>query len=243
MKYLLDNQYAPTTFSWGFVDAPFTHTTDAFLSWSASINTRYGINEDVVRYNGTLTTMLDGLFPVCGPRTCQMLTETSSNWTAYFDNFLRGADPISAVSQLCTLLKCRGVAVKCIPHREPSGGTGTYGAIQFQLFASNETHFLNHSRGVSVAHDGIDRWVFDANGPVQPFEELLEYGARRVRDRFTPEMLERYCAALGIDLFNADFYGPNAVKIVNKGPYVSDLMQYSRREALFQLGLGQSSEQ
>jgi hypothetical protein len=30
-------------------------------------------------------------------------------------------------------------------------------------------------------------------------------------DRFTPEMLESYCAALGITLFSPDFYGEQSL--------------------------------
>lgn len=236
MKYLLDNQFAPTTFSWGFVNAPFQRTTDTFLSWNASINKNFEIKEDVVRCNGPLTTLLDGLFPVCGPRTRQMLIETSSKWTAYFDNFVRGGDPISTVGELCMMIKCQGVAVMCVPHCEPSGGVGTYGAVQFQLFAPHKTHFLNHSRGICVAHDG-NQWVFDADGPVQPYEETENYRKHRITDRLTPEMLERYCAALGIDLFNPDFYGPNAVMVVNKTPSVVQSVSLTREEARRELGL------
>jgi hypothetical protein len=36
----------------------------------------------------------------------------------------------------------------------------------------------------------------------------------RVQDRFTPEMLESYCRALGIDPFNEAFYKPSAVLLV-----------------------------
>jgi hypothetical protein len=108
--------------------------------------------------------------------------------------------------------------------------------VHFQLFAPQETEFLNYLRGVSVGHDG-ERWVFHATGPIQPFEETLEYGAHRVRDRFTPLMLERYCAALGIDLFAPDFYGPNAVLLINKGPFASEPKCFSRQEALDKLGL------
>ena len=32
------------------------------------------------------------------------------------------------------------------------------------------------------------------------FEELGAYVKRRIRDRFTPDMLKRYCAALGWDI-------------------------------------------
>ena len=43
----------------------------------------------------------------------------------------------------------------------------------------------------------------------QPFEEPEHYKERRIRDRLTDEMLERYCAALGIRLFDKAFYGPS----------------------------------
>jgi hypothetical protein len=45
-------------------------------------------------------------------------------------------------------------------------------------------------------------------GDPLPFEKPEYYQARRVRDRFTDAMLEEYCRALGIDLFNENFYGP-----------------------------------
>lgn len=69
-------------------------------------------------------------------------------------------------------------------------------------------------RAVTLTQD-VDGWTFGANGPVQPFEETARYGARRVRDRFTADMLERYCAALGISLFDTDWYGPRGVLVDN----------------------------
>src|SRR3970282_875427 len=63
-----------------------------------------------------------------------------------------------------------------------------------------------------------DRWRLAANGTVQPFEEVDAYGSRRVRDRFTSEMLERYCQALGIDVFNPGFYGPGSVFMESEVP-------------------------
>lgn len=43
-----------------------------------------------------------------------------------------------------------------------------------------------------------------------PFEEVGQYQARRIKDRLTPEMVERYCSHFGIDLFNPDFYSGRA---------------------------------
>ncbi len=91
------------------------------------------------------------------------------------------------------------------------------GAVQFELFGPLKTRFLNYVRTVSVAFDG-SRWQFNANGTVQDFEEADAYRARRVRDRFTSQMLERYCRALGIEVFDAAFYGPSAALVESAVP-------------------------
>jgi len=236
MKYLLDNQYAPTTFSWGFIDAPFEQSVDKFLSWTESVFKYYDLGYEVVRNRGSLPHLLDALFPVTTPANREMLVETPSQWSAYFDNDSNQGDPISRVGQMCDTLKCRGIAVTCAPYRHPEEGKDLYGAVQFELFASHETDFINHLRYVGVTTDDAG-WEFSANGPVQPFEETLEYSAHRVRDRFTPEMLERYCSALGIDLFNPAFYGPNAVTVINKCSLPPDSPCLSRQEARKRLGL------
>ena len=44
-------------------------------------------------------------------------------------------------------------------------------------------------------------------------EETATYDNRRVRDRFTSAMLERYCQSLGIDVFKPSAYGPSGVLI------------------------------
>src|SRR5947208_1271478 len=72
------------------------------------------------------------------------------------------------------------------------------------------TQLLNNDRKDAVTHDG-DRRVFTLTGTQQVFEEPDAYNARQVRDRFTSDMLERYCQALGIDVFNPEAYGPDSV--------------------------------
>lgn len=58
--------------------------------------------------------------------------------------------------------------------------------------------------------------VFTASGTEQWFEELEAYQARRNRDRFNSEMLDRYCKALDLDVFNPVAYGPRAVLVHSK---------------------------
>jgi hypothetical protein len=52
-------------------------------------------------------------------------------------------------------------------------------------------------RNVYAADDG-GRWKFGQFGDPLPFEDGSAYSRRRVKDRFTPDMLRSYLAALGV---------------------------------------------
>jgi len=208
MKCLLDNQYAPTTFNIGFVEAPFEAVLQWFVAWHKSLAASFKIGLSTIDVAGALPDLLAQLFPVAAPSDREMVVETRSTWTAYFDNSLISGDATSRVGVLCEVFECRGVAVACVPHRQPVGGRGVYGAVTFDMFAPHRTHFLNYLRSVRLVNN--DRWEFHTDGPQQPFEEVETYQSPRLVDRFTPAMAERYCAALGIDIFNDAFYGPRA---------------------------------
>ena len=57
------------------------------------------------------------------------------------------------------------------------------------------------------------KWIFETIGEIQPFERVEKYKVKRIRDRFTNDLLEQYCLALGIRLFEAEFYGHSGVLI------------------------------
>jgi len=57
-------------------------------------------------------------------------------------------------------------------------------------------------RGVGAAHR---RHLFGNSG-VQAYEQEDQYKARRIRDRFTSEMLASYAAELDLRPFDEDFY-------------------------------------
>ena len=122
------------------------------------------------------------------------------------------SDPESPVGHLCTIIPCRGVAVHCAPDRSQTGDRAAlrvYGIVSFRMFSTHQTGWLNQERAVVAMNDG-GSWLFSADGIPQPFEEPESYKARRIADRFTDEMLERYCKALDIRLFDEAFYGMKA---------------------------------
>ena len=93
----------------------------------------------------------------------------------------------------------------------------------------------NSVRGVYAMNDSY--WTFDAYGEEQPFEQPERYSERRIRDRFTPEMLRSYLAALGIRAFDEDFYMPNgeAVLVEEDTPLYRGERQWTFQEV--QMGL------
>ena len=112
MKYLLDNELAPLTFSWGFIEGPLSKVADYWVPWTKGI---HGSVETEVLM-ATLPTALRKLEPLITPHSRELLLSTRSQWVAYFDNGKHGGDPQSRVGHVCRALKCRGVAVTCVPH-------------------------------------------------------------------------------------------------------------------------------
>jgi hypothetical protein len=211
MQPLFNNKLAPITFSLGFLEAPFQIVIDAYVWWHKELNLTVAINPIVL----PLEQALLKLEPLITPHVKRLLLSTQSTWTAYFDNGINGGDPFPPISYLSERLHCRGLAVTCVPHtivREDKRERGTYGAVQFQLFAPEPRDFLNIERSIVAMDDG-GKWIFETMGEVQPFERVEKYKARRIRDRFTPEMLEEYCQALDIRLFDEEFYGHAGVLI------------------------------
>jgi len=203
MKFLLDNEFAPLTFKWGFLKVPLETAASAFKSWNRKILR----SVKAQKINASLSEALTQLDPLGRDRV--LFLSTQSEWISYFEDTVLGASPATVVGYLSQHLKCWGVACGCIPNtitRTETGEKGTWGAVQFGLYAPANRSFLNIERSISLIND-IDGWEFNTLGTVQSFERVERYQERKKASRFTSEMLEEYCHALGIDLFSESFYG------------------------------------
>ncbi|MBN1205962.1 MAG: hypothetical protein JXB05_13680, partial [Myxococcaceae bacterium] len=114
------------------------------------------------------------------------------------------------------------------------GNQGRYGAVMLDVFGPEQPGKLNnYVRALEVANDG-GRWVFEQEGEPFPFEQLEQYQARRVRDRFTFEMLKDYLRHLGLAPFEEDFYlppGTCAWLIQKTGTFAPGHREYTLEEA------------
>jgi hypothetical protein len=210
---LLNNAYAPVTFTVGFIETPFKQLSDAFVAWRNEINRRYEIETKVSCFEAPLSKALLELEPLTTPLDRYLIIETQSPWTAIFSNGLRVNDVDSPVAYLPTVLNCRGLHINNIPDRSSTGHRDAlriWGAVTFTLYGPEKTDWLNRIRHISLTND-VGGWEFVAEGEIQSFEQVENYKKRRLKDRFTPKMVESYCAALGIRVFDAEFYSGNCV--------------------------------
>jgi len=231
MKALLNNERAPVTFGAGYVEASFSEYCNAFTSWWK----RLEIDFETFLFEADLKEAMLRK-PLQMPQNRYLITETRSRWTAIFSNSRLGSDVTSAVYCSCKALNCRGVTIQCSPSLTKRAGKKTsivsYAATSFTLEGPHETGWLNEIRHVSARKDG-GPWKFLERGEVQPFEQVERYGNKHIRDRFTPEMLESYCAALGILAFDATFYGPKSLLVhqLTRFPSTSPKMTFQEAQA------------
>jgi hypothetical protein len=201
---LLGGRYFPITSCFGFLEADLETVIAADKNGRLS---RGGYS--IERIRGSLPEMLDRLLPLTGPLLRHLWVRTNASWTAYFDNFVNGGDPYGPVHQGSLQIPCRGVMILNKPQTPKS-----YGGTRFTIFGSKSPVGLNVDREISAINDG-GRWAWDQSGDPLPFEETSQYESRRIRDRLTPEMLDRYCTAIGIRAFDDAFYGSEGYLVQN----------------------------
>jgi len=211
MRTLLGERYAPITSCIGFVRARTSDAVAELVRWRKELGNEVDPPEEVGAFPQALLSLQPLVLPFLRR---ELLVATSGPWTAYFNCAADGTDADSASAVLAERLGCQGLVVACQPHTFPRGRMG---AVMFTLNEPVVGAPPGPRRSVVALYDG-DRWRFETNGEPLPFEERERYTVRRVRDRFTSDMLERYCQELGVDVFNADFYRSPAVLVSHTPP-------------------------
>lgn len=237
MNLLFDDRLAPITSEIGFLEADYTAAAQAFVDWLSPLEEPYGFAFRQRPVAGSLEDVLQTLLPLTDTdRLRSLFVPTRGQWTAFFDNLWRGTDT-GAVGVIATKLRCRGLRVAAIPNtiRNPGKGRwkGRYGAMILEIYDSANPN-LDVVRSIAAVNDG-GRWVFHQFGEPLPFEEVSRYTARRIKDRFTFDMLQSYLRALGLDPFEESFYLPppkkTAILVEKVGTPFPGMSEYTLAEA------------
>jgi hypothetical protein len=233
VRALLSERFAPVTTTIGFLELPFDEVVEGLAAWRRRLNGQITVTPIAGGFPASIHA-LEPLAVGTGPR--ELLISTHSGWTAYVSNDALGTDE-GATAYLSRTLGCTGVIVSARP--ETPGVPGKipprHKWLHWTLFGPLQTQFINYVRTVAVTYD--NGWHFHAIGTEQDYEEVERYSLRTRRDRFTSEMLERYCQAIGIDVFNADWYGPRCTMVERQITYANKLTFLTLEETQHRYGI------
>lgn len=205
-------RYAPVTTHMAFVEMPAAEFAEALFVRAEEITKMWGLPWQVKRQylQEDLGKKLNALLPLSSVRsTKDLVSATRSNWSAYIPNGYLGGDVHSTPSYLAGKLKIRTltvILVEDLPGEQP-------GSVQFVLCDGRRATEKETRHGImyecptrSVLAHKESRWEFSEYGEPLPFEEVNQYRAKKIKDRLTFEMVERYCGHLGVELFDPDYY-------------------------------------
>lgn len=160
---------------------------------------------------GSLAEKLASLLPLGNDCRKELITGTRSGWAAYFkDRYGVGAGDSTQPGYMCQILQTRMLRVgftKDIPNDQPGGA---YFSVYDWRGGEEKVRYV-------YAHKE-SRWEFREYGERFPFEETENYSAKKIRDRLTLPMMERYCRHFGIELLDPDFYVGEGYLVQNPRP-------------------------
>jgi hypothetical protein len=189
-------RFAPVSTSICFVDIRIDDIVPFWLKQHRLQQKNLGWTVTLDEVHGSLEDKFTGLLPLNARKN--LVTETADGGTAYFSNHPYTNTVEMEPSLWCETFKARQIWI-VFDDVKPSD---IVGGVQFNYsdYSSNPVR----KRGVYVNKDR--RWTFDQYFEPFPFEELESYGAKGIKDRLTPEMVERYCQQFGIEPFDPEFY-------------------------------------
>jgi hypothetical protein len=232
---LLEDRWAPVTSEMGFLELGAEQAAQEFAMWHRGLAISRGSTIEVLPVSGSLEQVLSSLLPLTGGEPQRRLfIPTRSAWTAYVSNQWTGTDAASPISYMAERLGIRCLRVVAVPHTPRKNQGVRYGAVMLGVYGPEQPGKISNTvRALGASSDG-GHWVFDQSGEPFPFEQVEQYRARRVRERFTFEMLKDYLRHLGLSPFEEDFYmppGSRAWLVQKTGPSTTVGREYTLEEA------------
>jgi hypothetical protein len=198
-------RYAPVTTTIAFFEMSPRPLAEAVFARSEEINRMWQLpwKAKMERADGDLTKKLDALLPLTSAQSSKvLLSGTKSGWSTYIPNGYPTNDVHTEPRFLGQQLGVRTLSIVMV-NDEPKGQPGS---LQFVLRDIRDGAVKTRS---IVVHKE-SRWEFREDGDPLPFEELEKCRAKKITDRLTVDMIERYAAHLGIHLFDPYFYAGEA---------------------------------
>ena len=221
-------QFQPVTWDVGVINA-------SPKAVSESIQPRYIPNDElegIYQEKKTINEGLAALEPIGCP-TKFLLVESVDRRTVVFRNSSAGVVELPIWNASGDL----GVSAYYICNTpntiSKDQRSGAWGARKIEYRLPGNTIVQEPTFGIHLINDA-GRWCFYRYGEKQHFEEEQAYKVWRKTERFTEAMLIRYCEALGVPVYDRDFYTNKCIIIEGKSTKFHDT-GYSYEEVTIKL--------
>ena len=198
IKFLFNAQYAPLTDTMSFIKTPIDDAIKAYEQWTA--NQVKPITKRKTEFSGNFEQLLLKSLPFTYPWR-DVFFEAKNGWTGHYTNLNTITYAANNVARLLNVTMIY-IAAWASKYKRIVNGWGG-GVFSFY----NGENLIRH-----MMLSDQDGWDFDNYGEPFPFEDVEKYKEKFARNRFTPEMLDKYLKEFGIDFFNEDFYMPYGSK-------------------------------
>jgi hypothetical protein len=208
-------KYAPVTTKFTVLRTGLDRVYNFWIEWHRRNWEVNGFKLEIQHFEGALSNKLDAMLPLDNKQI--LLTETKDGRLAIFENSSVGSGSTDA-NYLANSFKLEKINFTFV-HDGMAGKLKRIGSTQFYWvdYDSEVVNGWRYTRSRYIAAHKESRWEWDEHGTPFPWEETEAYSAKRIKDRLTPEMVERYAKHMGIDLFDPDYYSGRGV-IVRLGP-------------------------
>jgi hypothetical protein len=191
-------KYRPISQSVHFVRCDMKLLLKHFVPWQKRVTANFGLRfvSKPQKYGKlTFEQKMRLCLPVVFPnRTRIVVSETRSDWVCLWGNGVHGISGDTIKDHIGEALSLERLEIVNCMSSGPSSS-------QFNYTGPGEK-----GRCRIVAAHKESRWEFHQYGDPLPFEDTQSYSARLIKERLPATLLARYCEALGIRLFDEDFY-------------------------------------
>ena len=169
---------------------------------------------NIYNKNGPIDKALTGLQPI-GLAEKFLLIETEDGRTALFGNAFYCMVELPTWTagkklNVSAYFACKVPNTISRDHR-----SGAYGARSVEYRRPENPYGKEPTFGIYVIRE-TSRWHFYRYGEKLPFEDEKAYKSLRKPNRFTEEMLVKYCRELGIPVYDRDFYSNSWIIVERK---------------------------
>lgn len=203
-KMLIRDKFGVVGTSVGLIETDYRRASRESYQWQCDLFGAGEIRSKNVA--GTFESILAMLLPLVTPvPNRELFVETNSGHCAFFNNFRRGPDVVSEMVVLAKRLSVRSIRATCMPPQislisDPRTS---------RQFAGNIMEVFDESgssiRSISAVNDG-GKWGFDQSGTPFEFEITSKYESKKIRDRFSQDMLFSYLDNLSCNAFEFESY-------------------------------------